>query len=108
MGMDDLKQQAMDLQAEAEAAAERIDVDAMVERKLRLEAKPDLSPTERAALRKLNANCHPWLVLQEAIEELLENIDAYDNDETHRPEISSDLTDLTQRLGQLQKETGQC
>jgi hypothetical protein len=37
--MDDLKEQALDLQAEVEAAAERIDIDTLVQQKLALDRK---------------------------------------------------------------------
>lgn len=109
--MDDLHQPALDLQAEIEAAAERIDVDALVAKKLKLDeqaAKPDFWEDAKQAQQvvqeqaKLERRIAPWLELQKGVDDLVELFDLHDD--TMRPELESDLTELTQRFGALKQE----
>src|SRR5688572_10470677 len=109
--MDDLHQPAMDLQALVEAATERIDVDGLLQQKLKLDekaAKPDFwnDPKEAQEVvkqqSKLERRIRPWLDLQEDIEDLVEMFDL--SDETMRPELESSLTELTVRFGKLKEE----
>jgi peptide chain release factor 2 len=110
-GMDDLKQPAMDLQAEIEAASERIDVDSLVEQKLALDAliaQPDFwkDPAKAQEIAKqqakLERRIRPWLDLQGDINDLVEMFDL--SDDTLRPELESTLTEITQRLGKLKDD----
>lgn len=109
--MDDLKQPAMDLQAFVEAACERIDIDGLLQQKLKLDkeaAKPDFWNDPQHAQEvvkqqsKLEKRTKPWLDLQKDIEDLLELFDLGDN--TMRPELESNLTELTVRFAKLKEE----
>ena len=109
--MDDLHQPAMDLQALVEAATERIDIDGLLQQKLKLDEKaqkPDFwnDPKEAQEVvkqqAKLERRIRPWLDLQEDIEDLVEMFDL--NDDTMRPELESSLTELTVRFGKLKEE----
>jgi peptide chain release factor 2 len=108
--MDDLHQPALDLAAFVEAAAERIDVDALLKQKLELDeqmAKPDFWKEPQAAQEvvkrhaKLERRIKPWLDLQKDIDDLLELFDL--QDETMRPELESTLTELTVRFAKLKE-----
>lgn len=109
--MDDLEQPALDLQAEIEAAAERIDVDGLVAQKLALDrqvAQPDFWQDAAAAQdivkkqAKLEKRVRPWLDLQEDINDLIEMLSLHDD--TMRPELSSALNEVTRRFGELKEE----
>ncbi len=109
--MDDLHQPALDLQAFVEAATEKIDVDGLLQQKLKLDAeaaKPDFWEDAKHAQEvvqqqaKLERRIRPWLDLQESVDDLLELFDL--NDETLRPELESTLTELTVRFSQLKEE----
>jgi peptide chain release factor 2 len=109
--MDDLHQPALDLQAFVEAAAERIDVDALLQQKLKLEqaiAKPDFWKDQQKAQEKvkqqskLERRVKPWLDLQKDVDDLLELFDL--KDDTMRPELESTLTELTVRFAKLKEE----
>ena len=109
--MDDLKQPAMDLQASVEAACERMNIDALLKRKLELDqesAHPDFWNDPRHAQdvvqeqAKLERRTRPWLDLQKDIEDLVEMLDL--GDETMRPELESNLAELTERFASLKKE----
>lgn len=111
MPMDDLHQPAMDLQAFIEAATERIDVDGLLQQKLKLEkemGKPDFWNDAGHAQEvvkqqaKLERRVRPWLDLQEDIEDLVEMFDL--SDETMRPELESSLTELTVRFAKMKEE----
>lgn len=109
--MDDLKQPALDLQAFVEAACEKIKIDELLQKKLKLdeEAAKDnfwndakhaqAVAKEQAALER---RIKPWLDLQKDVEDLLEMFDL--NDATMRPELESDLTELTQRFGEMKEQ----
>jgi len=108
--MDDLQQPALDLQALVEAAAERINVDALVQQKLELDQevkKPDFWQDANHAQEvmreqaKLDRRIKPWLDLQEDIDDLLELFDF--KEDTMRPELESTLTELTVRFAELKK-----
>ncbi len=101
----------MDLQAFVEAATEKIDVDGLLQKKLKLDeeaAKPDFWEDAKHAQEvaqqqaKLEKRIRPWLDLQQDIEDLLELFDL--QDETLRPELESTLTALTVRFAQLKEE----
>ena len=109
--MDDLHQPAMDLQALVEAATEKIDVDGLLQQKLKLDeqiAKSDFwqNPTHAQEVvkqqSKLERRIKPWLDLQQDIEDLLEMFDL--QDETLRPELESTLTELTVRFANLKAD----
>lgn len=94
-----------------EAAAERIDVDALLAQKLKLEeqmAKPDFwhDPAKAQEIvkqqAKLERRVKPWLDLQKDIDDLLELFDL--KDDTMRPELESTLTELTVRFAKLKEE----
>ncbi|HSX17164.1 MAG TPA: peptide chain release factor 2 [Patescibacteria group bacterium] len=109
--MDDLKQQALDMQAEVEAAAERIDVDALIQEKLKLDekiAKPDFwhdaghaqSIVKQQA--KLEHKVRPWLDLQRDVDDLVELLDM--GDDTMRADLSGQLNDVVERLRALKED----
>lgn len=109
--MDDLHQPAMDLQAFVEAATERLDIDGLLKQKLQLDeetASPDFwnDPAHAQEVMKqqakLERRIRPWLDLQKDVEDLVEMFDL--NDETMRPELSSELTELTLRFTNLKEE----
>lgn len=106
-----MHQPALDLSALVEAATERIDIDALLAQKLKLDekiTKPDFWDDPQKAQEivkqqsKLERRIRPWLDLQEDIDDLLELFDL--NDETMRPELESDLTELTIRFAKLKEE----
>ena len=106
--MEDLHQPALDLQAEIEAAAERLDIDDLIKQKMKLDeevAKPsfwdDRSHAQEVVKQqaKLERRIQPWLDMQKDIDDLVEMFDL--KDETMRPELESDLTELTVRLKDL-------
>lgn len=109
--MDDLKQPALDLQAFVEAACERIDIDGLLQQKLKLDkvaAEPDFWNDPQHAQdvvkeqAKLERRIKPWLDLQKDVETLVEMFDL--NDPTMRPELESDLTELTERFAKMKEE----
>jgi peptide chain release factor 2 len=109
--MDDLKQQTLDLQAETEAAAERIDVDALVKQKLELDekmAKPDFWQDSTKAQEivkqhaKLEKRVKPWLELQKDIDVLVELYEL--GDDTMRADLSGQLNELVLRLAGLKED----
>ncbi len=109
--MEDLNQQALDMQAEIEGAAERIDVDALVEHKLKLDeqiAKPDFWSDPAKAQEvvkqqaKLDRRVHPWLELQRDINDLVELLSF--NEETMRADLSGQLNDIVTRFAKLKQE----
>ncbi len=109
--LEDLHQQALDLQAELEAAAERVDVDALVTRKLNLDkeiAKSDFWHEPQKAQEvvkqqaKLEQRIKPWLDLQKDVDDLIQLTDI--SDETMRPEISGNLNQLVEQFAALKQE----
>jgi peptide chain release factor 2 len=109
--MDDLKQQALDMQAEIEAAAERIDVDALVQQKIAIDkeaAKPDLWQDATYAQdvmkrqAKLERRVRPWLDLQQDVDDLVELLSL--GDDTMRADLSGQLNAVVQRLVDLKEE----
>jgi peptide chain release factor 2 len=109
--MDDLKQQTLDLQAETEAAAERIDVDAMVQHKLNLDekmARPDFWKDSVKAQEivkqhaRLEKRIRPWQELQKDIDMLIELYEL--GDDTMRADLSGQLNELVLRLAQLKED----
>jgi peptide chain release factor 2 len=109
--MDDLKQQTMDLQAETEAAAERIDIDALLQKKLKLDeraAKADFwnDPVKAQQVvkeqSKLERRVQPWLQLQKDIDDLSEMLDF--EDDTLRADLSGQLNALCVRFVDLKEE----
>src|SRR6266545_2628823 len=109
--MDDLHQPTLDLQAEVEAATERIDVDSLLAQKIKLEkeaAEPDFWKNSKHAQEvvkqqaKIERRIKPWLDLQEDVDDLLQMFDM--QDETLRPELESTLTELTVRFAKMKEE----
>jgi len=109
--MQDLSQQALDMQAEIEAAAERLDVDSLLQRKLELDkqiAKPDFWDEPKKAQEiskqhsKLEQRIKPWLDLQKDVNDLLDMLDL--KDISLRPGLSSDLNEIVRRLATLKED----
>ncbi len=109
--LEDLHQQSLDLQVEIEAAAERIDIDGLVQRKLDLDeqvARPDFWQEPQKAQEvmkqqaKLDLRTKPWLDMQKDIDDLIQLAEI--SDETMRPDISSNLNELFKRFGALKEE----
>jgi peptide chain release factor 2 len=109
--MEDLTQQALDMQAEIEAAAERLDIDAVVQQKLKLDKKveqPDFwqNPAKAQEIvkqqAKLDKRIKPWLDLQADTDELIELL--HMNDQTMRADLSGQLNDVVTRFAALKEE----
>lgn len=109
--MEDLRQQTLDLQAEVEAAAERLDIDALVKQKLAIDekvAEPDFWQNAAKAQEivknqaKLGQRISPWLALQKDIDDLLELID-FDDDTMHA-DLSGQLNALIVRFVEMKEE----
>lgn len=109
--MDDLRQQAQDLQAEIQAAAERVDVDSLVKQKLLLDkqtAEPDFwqNPSKAQEVvrqqAKLERRTVPWLDLQKDVNDLLELLDL--EDDTMRADIAEQLNQLIVKFSNLKEE----
>ncbi|HSX29129.1 MAG TPA: peptide chain release factor 2 [Candidatus Saccharimonadales bacterium] len=109
--MDDLHQPSLDLQAEIEAAAERLDIDSLVQEQLKLEEqaqKPGFWDSPKKAQEverhkaRLERRIKPWLDLQKRIDDLVEMFDV--SDDTMRPELESDLTEITADFAKLKQE----
>jgi peptide chain release factor 2 len=109
--MQDLSQQALDMQAEIEAGAERIDVDGLLKRKLELDeqiANPKFWDDPKKAQEiskqqaKLDQRIKPWLDLQKDVNDLLDLLDL--NDISLRPGLSSDLNEIVFRLAKLKED----
>jgi peptide chain release factor 2 len=109
--MDDLNQQALDMQVEIERAAERIDVDALVTKKIELDeqiAKPDFwnDPAKAQEVVKLQAKLErrvkPWLDLQRDVNDLVELLGF--NEPTMRGDLSGQLDAVVVHLAALKEE----
>lgn len=109
--MEDLKQQTLDLQTEVEAAAERLDIDALVKEKLAIDrqvAQPDFWQDASKAQEivkkqaKLDQRIGPWLTLQKDIDDLSEMLDF--DDDTMRADLSGQLNSLIERFVALKEE----
>jgi len=109
--MDDLREQAMDMQAEIEAAAERIDVDGLLQEKMRLDEQIARSDFWHDAVHaqevakhqaKLERRITPWLDLQRDVDDLVELLNF--RDETMRADLSGQLNDIVTRLATLKEE----
>lgn len=109
--MDDLEQQALDVQTEVLAAMERIGIASLVQEKQALDEaaiKPDFwHDTGRAQevmkrQAKLERRVRPWLDLQRDVDDLVELLRL--QDESMRTDLSGQLTDSIQRLAGLKAE----
>ena len=109
--MEDLNQQALDLQVEIENAAERIDVDGLVAQKIALDehiAKPDFWHDAAKAQEivkqqaKLERRVRPWLVLQQEVNDLVELLSF--NEETMRADLSGQLNEVVTRFAALKAD----
>jgi len=109
--MDDLHTQALDLQAEIEAAAERLDVDALVHQKLKLDqqiAHPnfwhDAAQAQSTVKQqsKLDRKVAPWLDIQKDVDDLVGLLEL--EDDTMRADLASQLDDLFRRLARLKND----
>lgn len=109
--MEDLNQQALDLQAEIENAAERIDVDGLVAQKLVLDeqiAKPgfwhDAGRAQEVVKQqaKLERRVRPWLGLQQEVNDLVELLGF--NEETMRADLSGQLNAVVTRFAALKDD----
>ncbi|HSX31659.1 MAG TPA: peptide chain release factor 2 [Candidatus Saccharimonadales bacterium] len=109
--MDDLHQPALDLRTQVEVAAERVGVANLIKEKLKLDeeaAKPDFWQDTKHAQEvvrrqaKLERRIKPWEDLQKGIDDLVQLFDM--NDATMRPELESDLTELTVKFADLKQE----
>lgn len=111
MVVDDLTQTAKDIQAEIKAAAERLDIDALVKQKLKIDektAQPDFwhdaaKAQEAVKLQaKLERRIRPWLGLQKDVNDLVELLDL--DDDTMRADLSAQLNDVVTRFRALKDE----
>jgi len=109
--MDDLHQQALDIQAEIEAAAERIDIDSLVKQKLELDEQalhPDFWQNPAKAQEKvkeqskLERRVEPWLTMQRDVNDLVGLLEL--DDDTMRADLSGQLNDLVIRLATLKDD----
>ena len=109
--MDDLSQQALDLQVEIENAAEHIDVDALTAQKIALDekiAKPDFwhEPAKAQEIvkqqAKLERRIRPWLDLQQEINDLVELLGF--NEETMRGDLSGQLNAAVTTFAALKED----
>ncbi|HSX35539.1 MAG TPA: peptide chain release factor 2 [Patescibacteria group bacterium] len=109
--MEDLRAQTLDLQAEIEAAAERIDVDSLVQRKLVLDkqvAEPDFWQNAQKAQEvvkeqsKLDVRTKPWLDLQKEVNDLVELLEI--GDDTMRADLSGQLNALVTHFADLKEQ----
>lgn len=108
--MDDLRQQIFDVQAEVEAASERLDIDTLVQQKRDLDKKvlsPDFwnHPAKAQEIMKqqakLDRRIAPWLALQKDTNDLMELIDL--GDDTMRADIAEQLNQLIVRFAGLKE-----
>src|SRR5437868_7239624 len=109
--MDDIRQQALDLQAEIESAAERIGVDKLVAHKTALEteaAHPDFwQDTHKAQSTvkqqaKLEQRVQPWIGLRQDASDLIELLDM--EDPLLRGDLSEQLDGLFVRFAGMKEE----
>lgn len=109
--LEDLHQQSLDLQAEVEAAAERLDIDSLVQRKLALDKaasaddfwqEPQKAQTVVKQQNQLEQRIRPWLDLQKDIDDLVQLAEI--SDDTMRPDISSNLNELFEQFAALKQE----
>jgi peptide chain release factor 2 len=109
--MDDIREQALDLQTEVESAAERIGVDRLVEHKSTLDAeaaKPDFWQDSHKAQHtakqqaKLERRVRPWLGLREDVADLVELLDM--NDLSMRGDLSEQLDGLFVRFANMKQD----
>jgi peptide chain release factor 2 len=109
--IEDLRQQALDFQVEIEAAAERIDVDGLLQKKLELDAKiqkPDFwKDTQKAQeivkqQAKMEQRVKPWLDLQAEVDDLVQLTEI--GDSTMRADLSGQLDALVVHFANLKEE----
>jgi len=109
--MNDLSQQSLDLQAEIEATAERLDIDALVQQKLKLDkqaADPALwdDPVKAQRIVKEQARVEhrvrPWLDIQQEVDDLVELTEI--GDESMRADLSGQLDALVVHFSQLREQ----
>jgi peptide chain release factor 2 len=109
--MDDLSQQALDMQAEIESAAERLDIDALVQKKLALDeqaAQPDFwhDPTAAQAVVKeqaaLELRIRPWLHIQADVDQLVQLLEM--GDQSMRADLSGELNEIFIRFAKLKQD----
>ncbi|HZM63977.1 MAG TPA: peptide chain release factor 2 [Candidatus Saccharimonadales bacterium] len=109
--MDDLRQTALDVQAEIEVATEKLDIDSLVQQKLALDklvAAPDFwhHPTKAQEIvkqqTKLERRINPWLGLQKDTNDLLELLDLADD--TMRADIAHQLDELVMHFAKLKEK----
>lgn len=108
--MDDLRQQTLDLQAEVQVAADRLDIDALMAEKMKLDkitVKPDFwhDATKAQELvqqqAKLERRVKPWLDLRRDIGDLVELLDL--GDDALASDIGSQLDTLVERFAALKE-----
>jgi peptide chain release factor 2 len=109
--MEDLNQQALDLQVAIENATERIDVDGLTMQKIALDeqiAKPDFWQDAAKAQEivkqqaKLERRTRPWLDLQQDVNDLIELLGF--NEETMRGDLSGQLNDVVTRFAAMKED----
>src|SRR2546425_12894615 len=109
--MDDLHEQALSLQAEIEAAAERVDVERLLGHKRQLDkeaAHPGFwqnthkaqETTRRQA--QLEQRLQPWLVLRQDMDDVVELLEL--NDLSMRADLSEQLNQLVRRFATLKDD----
>ncbi len=109
--MEDLREQALDLQAEVEVATEKLDIDGLVQQKLALDKKaahPDFWQQSTKAQEvakqqaKLERRVAPWLGLQKDANDLVELLDL--EDDTMRADLSGQLDELVVRFAKMKED----
>lgn len=108
--MEDLREQALDLQAEVEAATEKLNIDGLLQRKLKLDkqvVQPDFWRHANKAQEtvkqqaKLERRVAPWLGLQKDANDLVELLDL--EDDTMRADLSGQLDELVVRFAKMKE-----
>ncbi len=109
--IEDLHQQSLDLQVEIEAAAERIDVDALLQQKLKLDARVERSDFWNDAAKaqeivkqqaKMEQRVKPWLDMQADVDDLVQLTEI--GDQSMRADLSGQLDALVVRFADLKQE----
>jgi peptide chain release factor 2 len=109
--MDDLHEQALDLQTEVEAAIERLGIADLRTQKMKLDeeaAKPEFWQHAHKAQEvskqqaKLEQRIRPWETLRKDVLDLVELLEL--NDESMRSDLSEQLTESVERYASLKED----
>ncbi len=109
--MDELKQSALEVQSEVEAAAERIGIALLLRQKQELDeqiAQPDFWQQPQKAQEvsrqqaKLQARVTPWITLRSDVSDVLDLAEL--GDDSIRADLVRQLGDIAQRFGGLKEQ----